>query len=107
MTMTHLGDYYWLKNQYRPPEHNPNEYRPDWGRYRDYWAGEETFSSNVVCWLPMHLSCKEYTIEEIFDLTQWMKENIENVWEGPIGYLGFWKFRFTAEEDMVAVKLYV
>lgn len=85
---------------------NPFEYRPEWGRYR-LDEIDDIFSCDVVCWLPIHLPATKYTEVEIYELTQWLRENLDSIWEGPIGYLGFWKFRFTCEEDIVAVKLYI
>ena len=83
------------------------ENRPIWGTYygelfplgNDNW-----FDRPIYCWLPMCLPGKT-PIEEVQEITEWLKENIDNVWEGPIGYLGVWKFRFTDEVDCMAFKL--
>lgn len=84
------------------------ENRPIWGQYyedlfplKDY---KNWYDRPIYCWLPMCLSGKT-PIEDIYEVTEWLKENIDNVWEGPIGYLGVWKFLFTEESDCMAFKL--
>ena len=96
-----VGDYH---GQYRHEtyDNNPMENRPEWGRYRTYYEIE-----TVIYWIAFGLNSRNVTDDYIRELTEWAKENIENVWEGPIGYMGYWKFRFTTEEDVVAFKLRV
>jgi hypothetical protein len=68
---------------------------------------ENWFHRPIFSWVPLCIGYTEISMEELHDITQWAKENIDNVWEGPIGYMGFWKFKFTTEEDRLAFKLYI
>jgi len=122
------GDPYWYirqENQLTDPLRNifPNiegpipdplivwkeqmETRPAWGKYwpNDYPDNDlEFYDRPIYCWLPACVPF-ETPAEEVQELTAWLIENIDNVWEGPIGYLGFWKFRFTEESDVMVFKL--
>ena len=85
------------------------ETRPSWGKY---WPENDmdTFlhlgHQPTRCWTAMYLSGVE-PMEYIQEITEWLISNIDNPWEGPIGYMGYWKFRFTDEADMMAFKLLV
>lgn len=86
------------------------ESRPAWGQYyedlfplEDY---ENWYDRPVYCWLSTAIPFKT-PIDEVQEITEWLQENIDNVWEGPIGYMGMWKFRFTTEADYIAFKLFV
>lgn len=88
------------------------EYRPEWGYYHmdQYPMGDDIkawLDRASVCWLPKHLSMKEYSVEQVQDITEWLIDNTHYAWEGPIGYMGFWKFRFSNEIDIIAFKLYI
>lgn len=86
------------------------ETRPAWGRYYDDLFPLEDYENwydrPIVGWMSFGISFKT-PIDEVQELTEWLKENIDNVWEGPIGYMGGWKFRFTTEADYIAFKLFV
>lgn len=78
------------------------EYRPEWGSYR---KNQKIERHDSLVWIPATIRYDKITVDEIRKLTEWCKENIDNVWEGPIGYLGVWKFRFTNQNDYLAFKL--
>ena len=91
------------------------ECRPAWGQYYDFDSlpVNDLFSQDdfenwcnrpIYCWMGQYIE-GQTPIEEVQEITQWLKENIDNVWEGPIGYMGWWKFRFTEETDIMAFKL--
>ena len=84
------------------------ETRPVWGKYwpNDYPDDKDLdfFERPIYGWLATGVSCKT-PIEDVKEITDWLIENIDNVWEGPIGYLGYWKFRFTVESDAMIFKL--
>lgn len=82
------------------------EWRPEWGQYYDdlFEDTENWYDRPIYGWQSMCLPLTT-PIEEICEITEWLKENIDNMWEGPIGYLGVWKFRFTEESDCMAFKL--
>ncbi len=111
--MAYIGDPIWFLHQskvkFMPYQDwkKSMETRPDWGVYwPDNYPDNDLdfFDRQVYCWVSGVLP-GETPIEEVQDLTEWLKLNIDNVWEGPIGYMGVWKFRFTEESDNMIFKL--
>ncbi len=90
---------------------NPNTYKPEWGYYHNDLYPiddiEKWKNRPIVCWLPQYLDMKKYTENDAYVITVWLKENMDSIWEGPIGYMGLWKFRFTEETDIIAFKLFI
>lgn len=83
------------------------ETRPAWGKFwpEDYIDKDILIiDCPVYCWIAMGMSFKT-PIDDVIKITIWLHENIDNIWEGPIGYMGVWKFRFTDESDAMAFKL--
>lgn len=93
--MTHLE---WQKSM---------ETRTEWGIYwpNDYPDKDLDFLDRPVYYWIIGTLPGKTSIEEVEELTEWLKLNIDNVWEGPIGYMGVWKFRFTEESDGMIFKL--
>lgn len=100
-----------INNAFKLTEQNPMEYKPEWGHYCpsphsldniQFWLDNPS-----VCWRPKYLNMKKYSVEQVQVITEWLVDNTQYIWEGPIGYMGFWKFRFTDEIDIMAFKLYV
>ena len=92
-------------------EENSNIYKPQWGYYYNDLFPISDFERwkkrPIFCWLPYYLDMRIYSENDIYVITEWLKENINSIWEGPIGYMGFWKFRFTKDSDIIAFKLYI
>lgn len=124
--MTYLGDPTWWMKQtetYRLAkegnfhtelqelswweEKAQQECRPEWGKYWPLHYPENSLSlidCPIYCWTAMGIPGIT-PIEEVMEITRWLIKNIDNVWEGPIGYMGVWKFRFTVISDAMAFKL--
>lgn len=76
------------------------------GRYYDNEFSHLDINDRpIFAWLSYPIPMSEFNIPTIFDMIEWCKNNLDNMWEGPVGYFGVWKFRFTTEEDFVAFKL--
>ena len=99
------------QNQYKTPwwdQHRIMENRPIWGKYYPDGYMDKYLS---LSYQPMYLWQSSLLpgstpIGRVQEITEWLKDNIDNVWEGPIGYMGDWRFRFTDEEDRMAFKLF-
>lgn len=76
------------------------------GRYYDDEFSHLNIEDRPIFqWISYSVSMSEYNIPVIFDMIEWCKNNLDSIWEGPVGYLGTWKFRFVEEEDYMAFKL--
>ena len=60
-----------------------------------------------ICWMSFVIDEDDIRELDLLECVEWLKENIDNIWEGPIGYMGLWYFRFTDEADKMAFKLFV
>lgn len=76
----------------------------DWGHYL---LSDHDYISEPVCWLPVHLDSNKYNIHYIKDLVVRLKDEINEIWEGPYIHLQYWKFRFTTYEDRITFKLII
>lgn len=88
-------------------EKRATEYRPPWGKYwPDNYPDKDLELSYqpIYGWIGTGLS-RDTSINQVKEITEWLILNIDNVWEGPIGYMGIWNFRFTEETDYMAFKL--
>lgn len=105
------GDSHWWKENQEPhwwEQQTQLETRLEWGVYYPNSYPElmkkAWYEQPIISWRLESLSGLT-DIDRLKEITDQLKENIDNIWEGPIGYMGLWKFRFTNEFDTMIFRL--